>query len=134
MRAFLPGAETEEEIRAALYAGFPWQVAVEDREGTLYSPVPVGALRVGGWMLLSLGTEPFTETGLALKAGSPAAMTFIAGYTNGCNSYLPIRSAYADGGYEVETAPLFYGLPSGFAPGGAEAAVKAIQALYTGLG
>ncbi|MBT4100413.1 MAG: hypothetical protein HOE86_22340 [Gemmatimonadetes bacterium] len=43
-------------------------------------------------------------------------MTFVSGYSNGCNSYLPVASAYESGGYEVETAPLFYKLPAGFAP------------------
>ena len=56
-------------------------------------------------------------------------MTFIAGYTNGCNSYLPVRNAYASGGYEVETAALFYGLPSGFAAGSAEIVTEAIMKL-----
>jgi hypothetical protein len=91
--------------------------------------VQIGVLRVGDWAVVALGVEPFTETGLALKKASPSTMTFVAGYTNGCNSYLPVASAYEEGGYEVETAPLFYGMPAGFAPGGAEAVVEAVRSL-----
>jgi hypothetical protein len=44
---------------------------------------------------------------------------YILGYANGDVGYLPIRAAYAEGGYEVEEAHLFYG---GFRvlPGGLE--------------
>ena len=64
--------------------------------------------------------------GLAIKAASAAKMTFVAGYTNGCNSYMPVKQAYKEGGYEVETAPLFYGLPAGFIPGSAERVAESV--------
>jgi neutral ceramidase len=130
IRALLPAVKTAEEIRAAIHAGFPWQVDVAKRDGILYSPVQIGFMRVGDWALMALGAEPFTESGLALKAASPTKVTFIAGYTNGCNSYLPVASAYAEGGYEVETAALFYGMPSGFAQGGAEATIAEVKKLF----
>jgi len=130
IQAFLPQAHSEEDVRAALREIFPWQVDLETRNEISYSPVQIGVLGVGDWALATVGTEPFTETGLAVKAASPAKMTFVAGYTNGCNSYLPIASAYKEGGYEVETAALFYGMPSGFASGGAEFIVDELKALF----
>ena len=38
---------------------------------------------------------------------------YLNGYANGDMGYLPTRAAYAEGGYEVEVAHLFYG---GFRP------------------
>jgi neutral ceramidase len=130
IRAFMPpGVETDEDIRSTIRQQFPWHTEIDARPDGVYSPVYVGALRLGDWALATLATEPFTEIGLAIKAASPAKMTFVAGYTNGCNSYLPVQSAYEEGGYEVETAALFYGLPAGFAPGGAETVTRAIISL-----
>jgi hypothetical protein len=85
-----------------------------------------GVLQIGDWALATLETEPFAETGLAIRSASSAKLTFVAGYTNGCNSYLPVRGAYDDGGYEVETAPLFYGLPAPFVRGSAELVTEQI--------
>ena len=114
IREFMPEIKTIEEFHTTRQRQFPWQVELDSREDGVYTPLAVGALRVGDWALASLGTEPFCETGLAIKANASAAMTFVAGYTNGCNSYLPVASAYETGGYEVEIAPLFYGLPAGY--------------------
>lgn len=130
IRAFMPPeVQSDEEIRQAIRGAFPWHTEIEAREDGLYSPVYIGVMRLGDWALTALATEPFTETGLTIKSVSPAKTTFVAGYANGCNSYLPVRDAYESGGYEVETAALFYGLPAGFAPGGAETVADAIASL-----
>lgn len=126
LRAFLPADLSEEKIRAALHELFPWHTTLETRSDGVYSPIAIGSLYVGDWAVVTVGTEPFTETGLKVKAASSAKVTFFAGYTNGCNSYLPVTSAYTDGGYEVETAPLFYGLPAGFEQGSAEIVTEAL--------
>jgi hypothetical protein len=115
-QALVPGIESLEEYHRKRQEAFPWHVDLENRGDGTYSPIAVGAVGVGEWSLATLGAEPFCETGLAIKADSRAAMTFVSGYSNGCNSYLPVASAYESGGYEVETAPLFYKLPAGFAP------------------
>jgi hypothetical protein len=39
-----------------------------------------------------------------------------SGYSNGGFGYIPVRSAYSEGGYEVETSP--------FAPGAAELIIE----------
>lgn len=126
LRAFLPNAQTDEEIKAAIHDEFPWHTTIEQRGTEQYAAMNAGMLRMGEWALATLETEPFTETGYALKAASPARMTFVVGYTNGCNSYLPIHSTYESGGYEVETAALFYGLPAGFVQGSAEQVTAAL--------
>lgn len=90
--------------RARLYHGqshFPWQLQ---------------AIRIGDIVLIGIPGEPFSETAQQIAARSPFAHTLFSGYTNGGFSYIPVKSAYAEGGYEVETSP--------FAPGAAEHIVE----------
>ena len=63
------------------------------------------AIRLGSTALVGIPVEPFAEIGAEVKAGSPFATTFFSGYTNGVESYMPIASAYEEGGYEVWMAP-----------------------------
>jgi hypothetical protein len=60
---------------------------------------------LGPVALLCIPGEPFTEINQAIVARSPFPHTLFSGYSNGAFSYLPVRSAYAVGGYEVETSP-----------------------------
>jgi neutral ceramidase len=76
----------------------------------------VQALRVGDLGIVSLACEPFTATGLAGKAASPFARTFVAGYTNGNIGYVPTADAFPLGGYEVTTAHEYYRLLHPVAP------------------
>jgi hypothetical protein len=48
--------------------------------------------------------EIFVELGLAVKRGSPFAHTYNVELANGTIGYIPNRSAYAEGNYEVESA------------------------------
>jgi hypothetical protein len=52
-------------------------------------------------LFITFPGELFAEIGMELKKRSPCANTFIIGYCNGSVGYLPIRQAYAEGGYEV---------------------------------
>jgi hypothetical protein len=63
------------------------------------------AIRLGPTALLGMPVEPFAEMGAALKARSPFATTFVSGYTNGAAGYLPVASAYPEGGYEIWVTP-----------------------------
>lgn len=126
VHAFLPPGLSDDEIRAAIHHEIPWYTELDQRADGLYSPMNVGVFRISDWVLATIEAEPFVETGLKIKAGSPTRATFVAGYTNGCNTYLPVASAYADGGYEVETAPFFYGLPAPFTRDSAEQVTEAI--------
>lgn len=62
--------------------------------------------------LLGVPGELFCEIGLAIKAKSPFAATFICGYTNGTLGYIPSRKAISEGGYEVSDAYKMYDYPS----------------------
>jgi hypothetical protein len=83
--------------------------------------MPFQAIRIGATALVGIPVEPFAELGVAVKQGSPFAITCFSGYTNGVNAYLPTAEAYAEGGYEVWMTP--------FAPEAAQVAVEASLAL-----
>ena len=90
----------------------------------------VQALALGDLALVSAACEPFVETGLAVKAASPFARTFFAGYTNGCVGYVPTAHAFPYGGYEIDRAYLGYRLPAPVAPEAEQMVVRAcVEAL-----
>src|SRR4030095_10479913 len=66
---------------------------------------------------VSLPGEAFVELGLAIKGASPFRHTFIVELANGAIGYIPNRSAYAEGNYEVVSARC--------APGSGEMLVEA---------
>jgi len=68
-------------------------------------------VRLGDLALVTFAAETFTEIGMLIKAASPARWTLFASLTDGCISYLHTASAHAEGGYEVDTAPLAYRYP-----------------------
>ena len=70
------------------------------------------------------GTQEFVEFGLEIKArgGSDKIMTLA--YANGRPGYIPHRSAYPAGGYEVDDAYRYYGYPACFAPEAGELVVE----------
>jgi hypothetical protein len=67
---------------------------------------------VGDVALVGLGGEVFDEIGQAIKTASPFPQTFVLTHCNAAGGYLPTRSSYAEGGYEVQSSP--------FAPGADE--------------
>ena len=95
---------------------YPWRSRVEAREGMWHVPLRVNAMRIGDLGLVTFGTETFTEIGMEVKAGSPAAHTMFASVSDGCIGYLPTAEAHAEGGYEVDAAPFFYRYPARLAP------------------
>ncbi|MBY0502259.1 MAG: neutral/alkaline non-lysosomal ceramidase N-terminal domain-containing protein [Bryobacteraceae bacterium] len=109
---------TEDEIRAATAQATQAGMRADRARlyhGRTHIDWQLQAMRLGNIALIAIPGEPFAETGQAIAAGSPFPHTLFSGYTNGGFSYLPVRSAYAEGGYEVETSP--------FAEGAAEIVV-----------
>jgi hypothetical protein len=77
---------------------------VEKRSGTPLE-VEVQVITMGDTLAwVSLPGEIFVELGLSIKAASPFAQTHIAELANGSVGYIPNRSAYLEGNYEVESA------------------------------
>ncbi|MGH2369690.1 MAG: hypothetical protein ACRDI2_16010, partial [Chloroflexota bacterium] len=78
--------------------------ALEGGEPVPPLPADVAALRLGEAALVTNPSELFCELGMAIKQASPFPWTGVAGYTDGSVGYIPTRSAYPEGGYEVESA------------------------------
>ena len=64
----------------------------------------------------SLPGEAFCSIGKALKQRAKPATMFVCGYCGGSIGYIPTAKAFEEGGYEVEEAFRFYGLPAPLAP------------------
>ena len=64
---------------------------------------------VGNLAIVGIPGELFVELGIALKANPQFPHTFVAGYCNDLIGYIPTRAAYAEGGYEVDTARIAAG-------------------------
>ncbi|WP_342237431.1 hypothetical protein [Inquilinus sp. OTU3971] len=92
-------------------------------------PARVTLFDWGGARLIGLPGEIFARTGLDLRRaldGDPlAGRTMTFGFADGCPGYIPPAGEYRHGGYEVEEAHRYYGLPAAFAPGAAERLVDA---------
>ncbi|MFJ9033213.1 hypothetical protein ACIRQP_32800 [Streptomyces sp. NPDC102274] len=79
----------------------------------------VTVLRWGGVRLVALPGEPFSETARDITARLPGD-TLVIGYADGCPGYIPPAGEFAHGGYEVDEAHRYYGMPAPFAEGAAE--------------
>ena len=66
-----------------------------------YKEVTLRAVSVGGLVFASAPYEMFAHNGAEIKAQSPFDLTFVMGYSNGTEGYMPSDYAYTVGGYEV---------------------------------
>ena len=75
-------------------------------------PCEIMAVRLGQAVILAAPLELFTETGLAIKAQSPLAVTLVCSNSNGALGYLPTQDAYLEEDYTNPQglAPRVYGL------------------------
>ena len=95
-------------------------------------PARVSVLDWAGARLIALPGEIFAQTALDLRtrlACDGDKPVFVLAYADDNPGYVPPRAEHAFGGYEVEEAHRFYGLPAGFAPGAAELLAGAALAL-----
>ena len=95
--------------------------------GSLPSTIqlPLSAVRIGTLTFVFLGAEVFNE----YQLWQPPHVRLV-GYTDAEGSYIPTAAAIAGGGYEVNTAPVFYGLPCAPGPEAEQALLTAISAAY----
>ena len=85
----------------------------------------VMAIGLGNVSLVLLPGESFVEFGLDIKQRFAPRGVMTMAYANGTPGYIPHRSAYPAGGYEVDEAYRYYGYPACFAPEAGEAVVAA---------
>ena len=73
--------------------------------GPDFFEMPVSAVAIGDSVAFAgVPGEPFTEIGRSVKMASPFAITIFSCLTNGSCGYFPIKSAYAEGGYEARSS------------------------------
>jgi neutral ceramidase len=127
-------ATTAEPARAALLREWAaWGRARPAGPPTWSGSVSV--LRWGPALLVALPGEPFAAAAHAVRRQAPAGTTVVvAGYSGGCPGYLPPVEEHAYGGYEVEEAHRYYGMPGPFARGAAERLLDAVRPLLDGCG
>lgn len=82
--------------------------------------LPVSAIRIGPAVFVGLPGEPFNGIGEGLKANSPFEITLPCCLTNGGQGYLPMYDAYAEGGYEANSAKFRAGTAEGLIETGTE--------------
>jgi hypothetical protein len=92
-------------------------------------PGRVTLLNWGGVALVALPGEIFAETGLSIRAALEGGPAFVFSYADGTPGYIPPASEFRHGGYEVDEAHRYFGLPASFAPGSAEALADTAKAL-----
>lgn len=103
-------------IRSALRTiQLPGKKKTDDAE-PVTAPIQVTVGCVGDIAFVGWGGEVFNEIGKEVKSGSPFRYTFVFTHCNGAAGYLPIQTAYDEGGYEVQS--------SRFGPGAAEQLAK----------
>ncbi|MBX3144008.1 MAG: neutral/alkaline non-lysosomal ceramidase N-terminal domain-containing protein [Trueperaceae bacterium] len=115
-----PGAATHDHFRRAV---LPLMAAWADDWATPWSEARVAPARrvelqslgIEGVSLVFCPGEPFVEYALALKRNASGPVMPIA-YANDAPGYLPTAAAHAEGGYEVDSAYMFYGEPGVFGP------------------
>jgi hypothetical protein len=97
-------------------------------------PVParVTVLDWGGVPVAALPGEIFAASGLAVRADFGGRPGLVVGYAEDNPGYIPPAEEFAHGGYEVDEAHRYYGLPAGFAPDAAEALVAAARKCVAG--
>jgi hypothetical protein len=70
-------------------------------------PIEMQAIRIGGVTIVTVNGEMFTRFTDLIRRGTSENL-FVVAYANAAFGYIPTREAYAEGGYEVETAHIFY--------------------------
>lgn len=82
----------------------------------------------GPAVIVALPGEPFSRASVeirrrvALLTGTKAVL--VLGYSDGCPGYFPACDEYSLGGYEVEQAHVYYGMPGAFAQGSLEILIE----------
>ncbi len=92
-----------------------------DASGVYIGPVVLRArfslFSLGGSLLFfTLPGEAFCRIGKTLRLRALPSDLIVCGYAGGSVGYMPTKAAFAEGGYEVEAAYRFYGLPAPLSP------------------
>lgn len=103
-----------------------------DRDGQLPAsyPCPVQVWQLGKDLtLVALGGEVVVDYALRLKRELRGGHVWVAGYANDVFAYIPSARILLEGGYEAESAMVYYGLPTRFRNDVEEILVKKVHDL-----
>jgi hypothetical protein len=67
--------------------------------------VEVQGVAIDDTVLLTIPGELFTELGQDAQAASPFGRTVLVGLANDSVGYIPPRTCFAEGGFEIEASP-----------------------------
>ena len=88
-------------------------VIARDRKLSPTYPYPVQMWAIGDDVKMTfLGGEVVVDFSLRLKAELSGTDNWIAAYSNDVMAYIPSKRVLLEGGYEGESAMIYYGLPS----------------------
>ena len=93
----------------------------------------VSAFRLGEVTVVTLPGEPFLAVAEQISAQIDGPC-LVLGYADGCPGYFPTAGEYPYGGYEVEDAHRYYGMPGPFAAGSAEILIQKAVEVCRALG
>ncbi|HEV2528623.1 MAG TPA: hypothetical protein VGT61_09260 [Thermomicrobiales bacterium] len=127
--AALGDQQTPPGHRERLEVFLAWADKVRRGPAPVEDEAEVMVVAVGDVILVLLPGEAFAEFGLAVREAHPGRRVIPIAYANGRPGYVPHRSAYPAGGYEVDEAFRYYGDPTCLAPEAGEAIVEAAIAL-----
>ncbi|MBN1488839.1 MAG: neutral/alkaline non-lysosomal ceramidase N-terminal domain-containing protein [Phycisphaerae bacterium] len=99
-----------DRVRGAIRA---WEAMMAERFAASQIPshVPLGvqAVSFAPVTFVCLGVEAFSRIADDIRAQAADAATYVVGYANGDIGYLAPSAAYDEGGYETDSAFVFYG-------------------------
>ncbi len=111
-------ARSSESWAAVLRSWVMWAETIAGRDVGPFA-TRVSVLRWAGLTIVALPGEIFAATGIAIR-DAIAGPSMTAGYAESNPGYIPPADEYPHGGYEVDEAHRYYGMPAPFAPGSAE--------------
>jgi neutral ceramidase len=130
-------SQTAEPAWAALYESWADWADTAAREPLAPCPLRVTVFDWGGVRLVALPGEIFAATARQIRQaidGAPVGgRSFVFCFADGVPGYIPPAEEYAFGGYEVDEAHRYYGMPGAFAQGSAERLVQTAATLAATL-
>lgn len=91
-------------------------------------PYPIGVWKLGeDLQFITLGGEVVVDFAVRLKSELRGTKTWVAGYSHDVMAYIPSLRVLREGGYEGETAMIYYGLPTKWSPEVEEAIVREVH-------
>lgn len=103
-------------------------LAREEKLSPAY-PYPVQMWRLGDLQITALGGEVVVDYALRLKSELTGTTNWIGGYCNDVMAYIPSARVLKEGGYEGESAMIYYGLPTKWSADVEEHIVKTVKEL-----